>query len=249
MTKLLFAALVVLLPLLCSAAADAEESIDAHVDQGRLELTGRGYDDAQAERMLSRVAHPENVLFLFLDENRLTRFPDLSRFSRLQQLSLSRNQIEKLERRDLYGRLPDLEVLQLDNNELTELEPGCFDMSRLEYLDLSSNRLAEVPKALPGGSSLWFLRQLDLTSNPLPSSGVAELELELMQEKRLGEKKYKVWLRTGGPLPPKPPQEDRPEQSVPRRAILVPGLVGIAAVTVMVLFLRSRGWPAAIFNK
>ncbi|XP_017264540.1 vasorin [Kryptolebias marmoratus] len=106
----------------------------------------------------------EMLLELKLRGNQLTSLPSLN-FPRLLLLDLSHNNIPTLGPSDLHT--PNLEALQLVSLGLTSVDEDVITSLRnLHELDLSGNKLNEVPQALRQ-DSLKGLIKLSLASNPL----------------------------------------------------------------------------------
>ncbi|XP_004066152.1 vasorin [Oryzias latipes] len=125
----------------------------------------------------------EMLLELKLQGNSLTSLPHMD-FPRLLLLDLSNNNIPSLGPSDL--QTPHLEALKLGSLGLTTLDEELIaSLRNLHELDLSLNRLHEVPKALKL-DSLKGLMKLNLSANPqlelkhtdlLKLSGLQELDL------------------------------------------------------------------------
>jgi Leucine-rich repeat (LRR) protein len=103
---------------------------------------------------------------LVLDDNRLTRVPEVlrDRMSRLQILDLSNNLIT-----DLPGWIadaPKLREIRLGQNLLTAIDFPIASMPRLRELQLQSNRIDEITEDAFAGRRL---RSIDLSENQLIS--------------------------------------------------------------------------------
>ena len=73
------------------------------------------------------------------------------------------SELGRLSRMQELGQLPTLEFLDVQDSQLTSL-PSLAGLNQLEYLDLSGNRLPQLP---PGLELLPFLSRLDLSDNQL----------------------------------------------------------------------------------
>jgi len=99
---------------------------------------------------------------LYLQHNNLTRIPpNLPRS--LRDLRLNHNSINKITPADLEG-MDNLTILYLHDNAVTDVGASLKDLKSLTLLDISSNKLKKVPKALPEQ-----IHQLYLDSNALDS--------------------------------------------------------------------------------
>ncbi|NXL58774.1 MFHA1 protein, partial [Chordeiles acutipennis] len=122
---------------------------------------------------------------LSLRRNRLSRLPAaaLRHLGRLAELDLSHNRLRGLGDGGALAGLRGLRKLSLSHNELGAEGPGLpprlAELSRLEELDLSFNRLRRLPEGL---GHLRHLRALDVDHNLLPSFPAALLELAALEE-------------------------------------------------------------------
>lgn len=84
-------------------------------------------------------------------------------FPKLKEFFLTGNEIEEV--RPLYG-LDTVEILNLDNNKIKRIIPGCFTkMKNLKELSLQGNELIELPKNIFSG--LQKLKKIDLSDNKI----------------------------------------------------------------------------------
>ena len=112
------------------------------------------------------VAHvPDSVTLLDLSRNQLAVIDTLRGLNSLVELRLRHNNIRVLRRGALDDVATSLEVLDLSNNNLTQLEPGALNVAtHLLHIDLSGNQLSDVDGAFDG---LRQLSRLDLRQNRL----------------------------------------------------------------------------------
>jgi len=123
----------------------------------------------------------ENLCVLQLNINRLTKFPDVSLMQGLKTLSLSSNSMTELPE-SLARRCPvGLEELFINRNKITSLNAAVFapitavasqgglenkGLNHLKRLDLSDNKLQELPTSL---GQLSMLEKLEINKNQLAS--------------------------------------------------------------------------------
>ena len=109
---------------------------------------------------------PLNVVALYLDENPLSEVKqkDLSKFKKLNILSLTRTEVGASLSSDVFQGLEYLEYLSLSNSNISQLEPGFFfHMTKLLQLDLSWNRIETLHLGTFVG--LQKLQRLFLSNN------------------------------------------------------------------------------------
>ncbi|NXK43791.1 AMGO1 protein, partial [Piprites chloris] len=96
---------------------------------------------------------------------------------RLRHLDLSNNRLRALDE-NLFSDLGELEVLLLYNNEISSVDRTAFEnLGRLRKLYLGRNRIARFPlELLREGSRLPQLALLDLSSNRLRDVPAGELQ-------------------------------------------------------------------------
>uniref|UniRef100_A0A4X2MDJ8 Podocan like 1 n=1 Tax=Vombatus ursinus TaxID=29139 RepID=A0A4X2MDJ8_VOMUR len=130
----------------------------------------------------------EAITTLILSNNRLSYLPP-SLPSSLVRLHLQNNQIAKVPRGAL-GRHFQLRELYLQHNWLSNagLDATTFSkLKSLEYLDLSNNRLGEVPEGLPPSLVILHLGRNQICHVPAGRlSGVRGLQYLLLQHNPLG---------------------------------------------------------------
>ncbi|GAB9467706.1 Toll/interleukin receptor [Globisporangium polare] len=97
----------------------------------------------------------------------------LERLPQLQEMDLSNNQLRFLP--ESTFQLAQLARLDLSRNQLTELSASVTQLQQLQVLDLSHNRIKKLPEdallALP------MLREVRVDGNPLEIESVASDEL------------------------------------------------------------------------
>ncbi|MFN6474362.1 MAG: COR domain-containing protein [Nostoc sp. SerVER01] len=91
--------------------------------------------------------------------------PEIGKLSNLTLLSLYENQISEIP--EWIGQLSNLTLLSLYNNQITEIPEWIGKLSNLTVLCLDNNQITEIPEYL---EKLPNLQQLDLRRNPLPVS-------------------------------------------------------------------------------
>ncbi len=115
----------------------------------------------------------EMLLELKLQGNQLTSLPSLH-FPRLLLLDLSHNNIPTLGPSDL--QTPHLEALKVASLGLTSVDEDLIaSLGNLHDLDISTNKLTEVPQALKQ-DSLKGLIKLSLAANPLGELRVEDFQ-------------------------------------------------------------------------
>lgn len=133
--------------------------------------------DRQKEIASNGLQIPDDASNLSFNSCRLDAIPrELYSLKKLTQLSLSDNKIETA---DLSGftSAAKLEWLDLSNNRLTEFNGDFAKMKNLEYLDLSGNTRL---KTLPAGmEKLKSLKVLNLSNCNLPFETISNLVRKL----------------------------------------------------------------------
>ncbi|XP_069086550.1 podocan-like protein 1 isoform X2 [Pleurodeles waltl] len=129
----------------------------------------------------------EYINTLILSNNHLSQVP-VNMPPSLIRLHLQNNRISRIPKGALSSQL-ELRELHLQNNNLSShgLDPATFSkLKGLEYLDLSSNQLTEIPSGLPPNLVILHLGKNLITSIPeTVVSGIRNLEYLLLQNNRL----------------------------------------------------------------
>jgi len=105
----------------------------------------------------------------------LDSFPKpLFQVSTLQFLYLSNTNTKALSSH--FERLPDLEVLVIENNPLESIPFSIYKAQKLRVLSLRANKLTRLPDSI---SQLEQLTVLDLRGNPIPAEEIDKIRLLL----------------------------------------------------------------------
>ncbi|XP_051950677.1 extracellular matrix protein 2-like [Xyrauchen texanus] len=126
-----------------------------------LELEDNHFHDGNVSPLAFRPM--KRLIYLRLDDNKFRAIPSGLPVS-VQELHLSDNKIEVVHS-GLLIKTTNLRVLNLSHNRIREdrIDPRAWiHLLKLEYLDLSHNKLVQVPSFLPVG-----LRQLNLHHNQI----------------------------------------------------------------------------------
>jgi len=99
---------------------------------------------------------------LDLSLNKLASFPDLSRFSVLEDLNLTGNMLSVLP--EELGSATTLRTLVLNGNVLKTLPHSIGKLENLEKLEINNNDLVELPKEI---GRLSLVETLSITGNPI----------------------------------------------------------------------------------
>jgi len=99
---------------------------------------------------------------LDLSINKFAAFPDLSRFSVLEELNLMGNMLSALP--EEIGTAKTLRILNLNGNVLKTLPHGIGNLLTLEKLEINNNELVELPKEI---GRLSLLETLSIAGNPI----------------------------------------------------------------------------------
>jgi len=157
-----------------------------------LELEDLSLDGNALESVPAAIARLNRLRTLDLGENRIRQLQadDFSALSNLYGLRLSGNQLESLSgshfanntvlhvlnlarnrlsavERDTFSSLKDLRALRLDNNQLADMNGLLSSLTKLQWLNVSSNRLQWFDYAFVPPSLEW----LDLRQNRIEELG------------------------------------------------------------------------------
>lgn len=120
----------------------------------------------------------------------LSACPDLSRLRFLEMLTLSFNKLASISRQQLAALPSTIRVLTLAHNRISNL-PADFGahLKRLSQLDVSGNRLTQLPPTLFGLTSLQCLNAGHNQLQRLPDavSGLSNLATLLVSGNQLRE--------------------------------------------------------------
>ncbi|CAG8501237.1 10209_t:CDS:2 [Acaulospora morrowiae] len=114
---------------------------------------------------LTGFAHLPNLEYLDISQNRIESLIDLYRLEHLREVCADDNLITSC---SAFLRISGLVKLSLRGNKIKSVDFGSCEMHRLEFLDLSANRL----EAIENVESLDALKALYLNCNALTSFGV-----------------------------------------------------------------------------
>ena len=134
-------------------------------------IRARGADRLDASRCEYRVLPPvlyvgheaqealADLVLVDIGDNKLEALPSgfLMWFASLRYLRLAGNRLVKLPKDEL-GKMGRLEVLKLNSNDLEAVPPSVGELRHLRELDVSNNRIRELPEGLQLIQSLECLR-------------------------------------------------------------------------------------------
>uniref|UniRef100_A0A2K5M1Z7 Protein scribble homolog n=1 Tax=Cercocebus atys TaxID=9531 RepID=A0A2K5M1Z7_CERAT len=121
-------------------------------------------NDVSLQALPGDVGNLANLVTLELRENLLKSLPALLGMAQQEALPHSHYSLCSFLQPDTLGALPNLRELWLDRNQLSALPPELGNLRRLVCLDVSENRLEELPAELGG---LVLLTDLLLSQNLL----------------------------------------------------------------------------------
>jgi len=118
----------------CWLAGEGDKIADCHQ---------KGLNDATVDQQLSWL--PDDVCYIFLHQNALTKVPDLSRFTELKGIYLENNAISLLES-DTFAANTNLEIINLSNNFVTDLPVDLLTANTaLKAFFFNFNYITSVP--------------------------------------------------------------------------------------------------------
>ena len=148
--------------------------------EARVYLTGKGLSDLSAQRAVLRpevvdyvnldhnsltnvdeVASLENLKWLRLNDNRLTRLPNLSKLVKLRRIYIARNQFAEVPAE--LKELPQLESIDLSDNPIAAIPAWLAEKKGLLHLSLNRTRIRKLPADLSAWQTLKTLQLGDLT--------------------------------------------------------------------------------------
>ncbi|RUS91202.1 hypothetical protein EGW08_001008 [Elysia chlorotica] len=129
------------------------EDLSCLKNLSRLHLINLGLTSTIWEQLQSPVLSK-----LYLSENALT-YVDTSRLPKLSTLVLDRNSISELNASSSFANLPELQLLNISFNLISEIPAQCFQGTlNLKALDASNNKLTRIEShTLAGLTQLFYL--------------------------------------------------------------------------------------------
>lgn len=103
----------------------------------------------------------QNLVTLFLDQNKLTEISEIPSSDRLDQIVLSHNRIEVFSQ---FNNMKNLTALVLNNNKLKSIDKSILVCKNLKTLDLTNNDLSDIPSEV---GLLPKLVRFSVEGNPL----------------------------------------------------------------------------------
>ncbi|MHA1794336.1 MAG: leucine-rich repeat domain-containing protein [Promethearchaeota archaeon] len=162
---------------LVDIAPDDEKLLDELVT----ELGSLGINVSKSQISSFSRLHPRSLVGIFLDELGLDKIPEtIYKFSGLKVLSLAGNNLKEIGE-EICG-LKDLELLNLENNDISKVHPCLLQLKNIGKINLSKNNLREVPELSKISPSLSLI---DLSNNRIKKVGssilwfVGDLKLNL----------------------------------------------------------------------
>ena len=105
-----------------------------------LVLENLGITDVQLAEMISVGTISQNIVELWLNDNKITDITPLLGLTSLEYLNLSNNQIEDI---SVLENLPNLWVLVLNSNQISDVS-SLSELSNLWYLGLNNNQITNL---------------------------------------------------------------------------------------------------------
>jgi len=176
----------------CWLTGDGDKIADCH---------RKGLSDATVDQQLSWL--PDDVCYIFLHQNALTKVPDLSRFTELKGIYLENNAISMLES-DTFAANTNIEIINLSNNFVTELPADLLSANTaLKALFLNFNYITNVPVTFL--STLSALELVSFVDNKLTGfelgtfDGLGNVKLLAFGQQGKGGDRGKVFTADGLP--------------------------------------------------
>lgn len=121
----------------------------------------------QLEQLPPHLDQLEQLKYLDLSGNKLTRLGAITKLGNLRTLKLSENQLTSLEGLE---SLQELEELDLSENNLTQLPQALAQLPKLRKLNLAKNHLKTIPDWLGNSTTLEELNLAQTQVETLPES-------------------------------------------------------------------------------
>lgn len=111
------------------------------------------------EALNNSILEAKHVLFLDLSNNNVVDINILKDFFALTKLNLAKNKIKSVSLFTNDENFPNLKWLDISNNKYTELVG--IKAPKLEYLDISYNRLEKVNESWTGHPNVKIVKSVD----------------------------------------------------------------------------------------
>ena len=111
------------------------------------------------EALNNSILEAKHVTFVDLSNNNIVDVNVLQQFQGLVKLNLAKNKIKSINMFTNEENFPSLRWLDISNNKYTELVG--IKLPKLEYLDISYNRLEKVNESWTGHPNVRILKSVD----------------------------------------------------------------------------------------
>ena len=111
------------------------------------------------EALNNSVLEAKHVLFIDLQNNNIVDISILQQFVALTKLNLAKNKIKSISIFSNEENFPGLKWLDISNNKYTELVG--IKVPKLEYLDISYNRLEKLNDSWTGHPNVKIVKSID----------------------------------------------------------------------------------------